>query len=298
MDNVPQQSGVASPSLWRRYRVGRRITEPGCGRCGYPVRGLHTPICPECGANRNVVGVVRPYRPSRALGTLGLLAAWAAVLGALAWVGNDALLSLTPRDLSNHRDYRLYPESGMYGPLDVRRIGYGWGWRTERWAPRSPDRGWIKMTHGVPGPHFETQADFSLGQPSLSYAITQYNGDRSWASPVFSQTALLDEQGLSKWLERMYIDPTHPEVRAEVAELLALLKAPDFAPAHHEGLRHFTVASVKGGPEIVAKRHGQGVLTGAWVAVALAGALLIARLRRGPGASPVRVGDGGNGLAH
>jgi hypothetical protein len=31
-----------------------------CGHCGYPIRGLPTSICPECGADRNVVGVRRP----------------------------------------------------------------------------------------------------------------------------------------------------------------------------------------------------------------------------------------------
>jgi hypothetical protein len=32
--------------------------DPRCGRCGYRVAGLPTSICPECGADVNIVGVV------------------------------------------------------------------------------------------------------------------------------------------------------------------------------------------------------------------------------------------------
>ena len=244
------------------------------------MRGLQGTICPECGADQAVVGVVRPYRVPRGLGTLGLLAAWAAILLPLAWVGNDALLALTPRELSNHRDYALWPASGRYGPLEVRRIGYGWGWKTDAWIPRSPDRGWIKLTHGAPGPYFLMEADFSMAPPSLSYAITFSMMNGTEPTPVASETVTLDEQGVLSWMERLDIDVSSPDVRAEADELLALLTAPDFDPAHHEGLRRFTLAAVEGGPKIAGKRHGQRVLNTAWLLVGSAGAAWIVWARR------------------
>lgn len=43
--------------LSRKYRV---LPMDGCGRCGYPIRGLRSVIYPECGAHRAEVGVFRP----------------------------------------------------------------------------------------------------------------------------------------------------------------------------------------------------------------------------------------------
>lgn len=35
---------------WRRARQQYRFQRRLCQRCGYPMRGLHSPRCPECGA--------------------------------------------------------------------------------------------------------------------------------------------------------------------------------------------------------------------------------------------------------
>ena len=285
MPEVPDTPRGVRAFFRRRLLVGGRIAEPGCGRCGYPVRGLAGTVCPECGADRRVVGVMDPNRTPRALGTLGLLASWAAVLLFLAWVGNDALLPLTPRRLSNQRDYALWPASREYEYLQVRRIGYGWGWNTRPWIPRSPEGGSIKLTRGIPGPYYEMKADFSLAPPTLSYVITFDTMRGTAKTPVASQMVTLDQQGMLSWMEHLDIDVTRPEVRAEAAELLALLTAPDFAPAHHERLQHFIVEGVAGGPKIVAKRHGQRALNTAWLLVGTAGAAWILWSRR-PGRVP------------
>lgn len=39
--------------------------EPGCGRCGYPARGLPSFTCPECGSDLREVGIIRPSRDYR-----------------------------------------------------------------------------------------------------------------------------------------------------------------------------------------------------------------------------------------
>ena len=55
-----------------------------CGRCGYDVRGLPTPVCPECGGDLGVVGTRRRAGVgvwltgwTAAMLTVGLAAAWA-----------------------------------------------------------------------------------------------------------------------------------------------------------------------------------------------------------------------------
>lgn len=53
-------------------------SEGNCGKCGYLVAGLSTFVCPECGSDLRVVGIVAP-RKSRGL-AMGLTIGGAAVL--------------------------------------------------------------------------------------------------------------------------------------------------------------------------------------------------------------------------
>ena len=45
-------------SVGGRYPRPARIEVPSCGRCHYPVRGMPTFVCPECGADVRDVGIV------------------------------------------------------------------------------------------------------------------------------------------------------------------------------------------------------------------------------------------------
>jgi len=40
-----------------------RDAAPRCGHCGYDVRGLPSPVCPECGSDLRIVGVGRRRPP-------------------------------------------------------------------------------------------------------------------------------------------------------------------------------------------------------------------------------------------
>jgi hypothetical protein len=50
--------GFALGLIYRRG--GKQVSEPSCGKCGYCVRGLESSICPECGSDLRVVGILRP----------------------------------------------------------------------------------------------------------------------------------------------------------------------------------------------------------------------------------------------
>ncbi|HEY7089210.1 MAG TPA: hypothetical protein VH518_14030 [Tepidisphaeraceae bacterium] len=45
-----------------RRRMGISVDQPSCAGCGYPVRGLPSFICPECGCDLREVGIVTPSR--------------------------------------------------------------------------------------------------------------------------------------------------------------------------------------------------------------------------------------------
>ncbi len=53
---------LLTAGLWRWTRPTPSRGGHLCGRCGYDVRGLPTPVCPECGADLRVVGTVDPSR--------------------------------------------------------------------------------------------------------------------------------------------------------------------------------------------------------------------------------------------
>ena len=53
---------LLTAGLWRWTRPTPSRGGHQCGRCGYDVRGLPTPTCPECGADLRVVGTVDPSR--------------------------------------------------------------------------------------------------------------------------------------------------------------------------------------------------------------------------------------------
>src|SRR5262245_46761666 len=43
-------------------RMGISLDQPSCGYCGYPVRGLPSFVCPECGSDLREVGIDTPSR--------------------------------------------------------------------------------------------------------------------------------------------------------------------------------------------------------------------------------------------
>ncbi len=90
---------------------GKPAGEPGCGRCGYPARGLPTFTCPECGSDLREVGIVRPSSDHRrkvllvGLATLGAVVLAAGIinpmrrksqLGAVSATRQVQPLSVTP----------------------------------------------------------------------------------------------------------------------------------------------------------------------------------------------------------
>jgi hypothetical protein len=63
----------------------RHYGAPGpvaCGACGYPVRGLTSWTCPECGADLQAVGTTQPGRRLTGLALYG----WAMLLSVPAFV--------------------------------------------------------------------------------------------------------------------------------------------------------------------------------------------------------------------
>ena len=52
-------------SVGGRYPRGPRVQAPCCGNCHYPVRGMPTFVCAECGSDVREAGIVLPRPAAR-----------------------------------------------------------------------------------------------------------------------------------------------------------------------------------------------------------------------------------------
>lgn len=107
---------VAAIVRWRD-----RVRTPCCGECRYPVEGLTSFTCPECGRDLREAGILVPgVRPRHRVHVAEMVAACAAVavLGAVMTAG---VLAATPtgRQFTFTRTQTLAPASGSFGQVNV-----------------------------------------------------------------------------------------------------------------------------------------------------------------------------------
>lgn len=100
-----------------RHRSGIQTDMPGCGRCGYPTRGISELKCPECGADLKEVGIVKPG-DGRSILAGCLMPLLVTIVTFVLALGGYALVHLvlpTYREQSTHFD--LWPESQAYSQV-------------------------------------------------------------------------------------------------------------------------------------------------------------------------------------
>lgn len=125
-------------ALAHRLRRGGAASElPCCGHCGYPLVGLPTTVCPECGTDSTVVGPSRATWWNRQL-PQRRRALWLAVW--TAWVGGAAALAWGPFDryvqpgtvCAGDAVFLLPPASSACETAIARRWTiWRWGWQAQ-----------------------------------------------------------------------------------------------------------------------------------------------------------------------
>ncbi|MEM9788993.1 MAG: hypothetical protein AAF842_01180 [Planctomycetota bacterium] len=94
---------AALVALWVfvfRYRPGQGHGST-CGRCGYPVQGLSTMACPECGADLREVGIVSDKQRGR-VGPLVFVLAWTLLLPIPACTTSAVFTAVGPKHQIKH----------------------------------------------------------------------------------------------------------------------------------------------------------------------------------------------------
>ena len=287
-------SRLADRILLLRWRLsGRAVTQPSCRACGYPIEGVESLKCPECGADRAVVGTIEPLAPVRVPSNV-FLAAWWAVIVIVAWVSWPLTSELLPRRISYNEDYTLTPHSHLYGPFKIRRIGYGDGWKAiGPWRMHVDGATTWENPIEAFGGRFLTvmsinprQLIGSAQSPQHfgSYAITRFDPrDQYNATPLPPQAGEFNGEFVLGWLGRMEIDTSRADVRAEADEIAALMLAPDFRPEVYQAINRFDVkreTNRSAASEPLAWSKPLLWLFGA--AIGVAGWILLLRWRRRP----------------
>lgn len=273
--------------LWQ-FRLkcgGRPLTQPGCGRCGYPIQGLTGSICPECGADHGIVGISQPLPPISAPAKRRLsLLLWTLLVVGLALLLNPVLLPLTPRDLSNHRDYAVTFTGSTHLRGNIRQIGYGWGWKAAPWIPERPRTVVITLTKLSDLPDHSAMntrqgqitiwPDGSAEATAVAYDATSPQGRRIYVSREAFTPGMVQ-----RWIGSISPDASAELVREQAADLYTLATPRAFADPLPP-VSQLQITSVTGGSEIAPAYHGRPWVIAFWAVIYLAGCLILARLNR------------------
>lgn len=113
--------GILALRGWLRKSQPTAVASdlPSCGSCGYSVRGVSELVCPECGADLKVVGILKPGQRRTSV-LAGCLMPLVVTIGmwALAVAGMVLAQRMLPSFDHGHADFLLRPESGEYESID------------------------------------------------------------------------------------------------------------------------------------------------------------------------------------
>lgn len=188
--------------VWAWYRRPRPATEPQCGKCGYNIRGLPSPICPECGSDLRKVGT-HPVSSETQRRYFMLVAFWLI----LCWIGGSIPLwllgNLPALTYHSRRSNVIYsgPHSKAFRSVRIDYNLHGYGRPPAKW------RGGIKITLT---PNSGTAAPLLEVDP----ATLQFR------EPVTRAAGTLKNQSLATWLKSSGATGSDEQLLAEATVLL------------------------------------------------------------------------------
>lgn len=182
--------------------------EPSCGRCRYPVTGLTTFVCPECGADLRTVGILTDdFRPRLARRWRGVL--WMLLLPVPALIISATLSQLVRIDTMTSRIHLNSPKSGAY-----RKFGVVERARSYSSGPSRLEEITILLTRLDGGAPITLEVD----PKTLAHRYTDAGGRR------LESAAPLDVAAVMNWMKAMGVSGDDEAITLEVDEVLALLK--------------------------------------------------------------------------
>lgn len=196
---------AAAVYLFHARRSG--VASPSCGHCRYDIRGLPTSICPECGSDLTVVGILQPAEASpltrphlRLLWTFLMLALSPSLVELTVWLGPH--LHVEEQCIVN-----LSPASGAYRSIGICYYAQSYH------QPVPFDC--IKCI--LDGPN-QITATLEVDGRTLGYKYP----DQHW-QPIVRPNGF-DTQTVLDWMRTGAVDTTRVDVRGEADELCRMIR--------------------------------------------------------------------------
>jgi len=201
--------------LLRKRISGPDVSEPSCGSCGYPVRGLPSSICPECGRDVNEVGIIEPDVPRRP-GVILPVLVWTCMLPILALLISNMVFRRLPFTYEPFELLTLYePSSKAYLAVMLKATGQA-STTLLQGFPRSVIMQKLEMV-------LYTQQGESLclkiDLPSLEVKSQNPDSITTFCSDTLTETGLLE------WMHNTGVDIEDERVKAETDEIMAVIEA-------------------------------------------------------------------------
>lgn len=260
--------GLIVNAIGRARSEAMRNAEPGCGRCGYPVRGLRTFNCPECGGDFRKVGIRSPYlKPDR--GYIAPIVLWSIaclILGAITSNIADNYSHITIR----HEQQRyafvddLLRDAGIEQlsiDVEIKEVG------DRKARPSIPNASTINLLP-VEGP---------VQKMVVQLDTLAYTSQRKVESGKFKGSEL-DARAFADWVNSASTG-NHGQVPEEIARtFIQNLRA---IGGGMEPRWPFTVVSSGGSSNVNSRRRiGPDVVPLLWVGLWIVGVVLIFRRHR------------------
>jgi hypothetical protein len=207
-------AAVIAALLVSRRRRSRAVTQPICGKCGYPVQGLPTFTCPECGSDLRQVGIVTSWQ-ARPVGPLARGLLWTLALPVPAYVVTAVLaMTVLPIRITQQQTLSLAgPGSQAYQAVDLQATGSRLNWPAGGASgPAQLDHVSLTLTP-LSGPTTKLDVDVT----TMAYEYVKPDGRRA------NQAGGLDASVLADWMAATGIRTEDEQVQAELNELLSLI---------------------------------------------------------------------------
>lgn len=206
-------------TVWVSVTLPRKVPrEAACGRCAYPVAGLASPTCPECGSDFRVVGISTPRFVMRWRGGYaGAIIGWTlsmVMIGAVsAWFitifAFSSTMMTSSGSWSTGLTQKLTPNSGSVRSYDF-----------------SSDQSWTSagsMTQTITiVAHLNdgSQDTFTLDHGAGTFTT----GDGT------AQPAAFKGNSVTGWMQSLGLDTTNSVIAAEAQDLTRMVDVASVSP--------------------------------------------------------------------
>jgi hypothetical protein len=269
--------------IWLWYEALRkpRVKQPCCEQCGYPVEGLESLQCPECGGDFRTLGIATPIQ--RLLSPWLFIPVWTLLLPIPGTLITQIARDLGPRNFNAATTINLGPRSGLFPDLRMvqtmrqSQMGDGQG-VSGLSVGGSPDEENVTLLAPPVLQRAPDEVIFEISAPNVP------KGSGSHAPHIMhirgGRDATIDEQALEAWVLSLEENIELEGIREDMAELKGVLNGLAQQQPQLALRRLNVVGGVSTSTNVTNVPWFVTVLAIFWIAVYGAGVLVFMQVRK------------------